>query len=190
MEGKLIIFCAPSGSGKSTIVQHLMKLDLGLEFSISATSRAPRRGEEDGREYHFMSPEKFRQLVSEEAFVEWEEVYPNQFYGTLRSELERIWSKGHMALFDIDVVGGLNLKTTYGAHALSIFVEPPSLVALEERLRQRGTDDERSLKKRLDKAAYEMSFSGRFDRILVNDQLQTCLDEAEQLVRNFMQVKG
>jgi len=189
MEGKLVIFCAPSGSGKSTIVQHLMKQDLGLEFSISASSRAPRKGELNGREYHFMSPEQFRQLVAEDAFVEWEEVYHNQYYGTLRSELDRIWSAGHLALFDIDVVGGWNLKTTYGPQALSIFVKPPSLAVLEERLRSRGSDDEASLKKRLDKAEYEMSFAGRFDHILVNDRLNSCLKEAEQLVRKFMESK-
>ena len=130
MEGKLLIFSAPSGSGKSTIVQHLNKLELGLAFSISATSREPRKGEVDGREYHFLSPDEFREKISKKEFVEWEEVYPDQYYGTLRSEVDRIWKTGHHALFDIDVVGGVNLKTTYGEKALSVFVKPPSLDVL------------------------------------------------------------
>jgi guanylate kinase len=187
MEGKLLIFCAPSGSGKSTIVQHLVQLDMGLAFSISATSREPRQGEMDGREYHFISPWEFRKRIGEGAFVEWEEVYPDQYYGTLRSEVDAIWERGQHALFDIDVMGGLKLKNTFGEHALSIFVEPPSLEVLEKRLRSRGTDDEASLKKRLGKAEYELSFAPRFDHILVNDHLETALSEAETLVRTFLE---
>lgn len=186
MDGKLLIFSAPSGAGKSTIVQHLVKLDLGLEFSISATSRAPRAGEVDGREYHFISPDQFREHIGQNAFVEWEEVYPGQFYGTLRSEVDRIWKKGHHALFDIDVVGGTNLKREFGEKALSVFVRPPSLEVLEQRLRNRGTDDNLSLEKRLGKAAYEMGYASRFDRILVNDNLKQALDEAESIVRTFL----
>ena len=145
IEGKLLIFCAPSGSGKSTIVQHLKKGMPELAFSISATSRNPRQGELDGREYHFISPELFREKIKKDEFIEWEEVYQDQYYGTLKSEVDRIWSKGQHALFDIDVLGGQNLKKEYGDKALSIFVKPPSLAILEERLRSRGTDDEESL---------------------------------------------
>ncbi|MFH0757414.1 MAG: guanylate kinase [Bacteroidota bacterium] len=186
MRGRLIIFSAPSGSGKSTIVQHLVKLDLGLAFSISATSREPRKGEVDGREYHFISPEQFRSKIEDDAFIEWEEVYPDQYYGTLRSEIERIWKNGQHALFDIDVLGGLNLKTSYGDMALAVFVKPPSLEILEKRLRERGSDDEKSLAKRLGKAAYEIEFAPKFDLILVNDSLKTTLTEAETIVRNFL----
>lgn len=186
MEGKLFIFSAPSGSGKSTIVQHLMKLDLGLAFSISATSRQPREGEVHGREYYFISPEKFQQQIREHAFIEWEEVYPGQYYGTLRSELDRIWNKGQHALFDIDVVGGLNLKNEFGKKACAVFVEPPSLAVLENRLRKRGTDNEKALQKRLGKAEFEMRFAPRFDHVLINDSLEKALEEAETLVRNFL----
>ena len=137
MEGKLFIFSAPSGSGKSTIVQHLMTLKLGLAFSISATSRNPREGEIDGREYHFISPWNFRKKIDNNEFLEWEEVYPGQYYGTLRSEVDRIWNLGQHAIFDIDVVGGINLKREFGNKACAIFVKPPSLEVLEQRLRSR-----------------------------------------------------
>ena len=186
MEGKLFIFSAPSGAGKSTIVQHLLKRDLGLEFSISATSRAPRPGEKDGREYHFISPETFRRMIRERAFIEWEEVYPNQYYGTLFSEVEHIWKRGHHAIFDIDVAGGLNLKHMYGGRACAIFVQPPSLEVLEQRLRDRGTDDEASLQKRLGKAAFEMEYATRFDHIVVNDRLEQALKEAEKIILDFL----
>lgn len=186
MEGKLLIFCAPSGSGKSTIVQHLMKLDLPMAFSISATSRAPRKGEVHGREYYFITPDQFREKIRNHDFVEWEEVYPDQFYGTLRSELERIWKKGQHALFDIDVAGGLNLKNAFGKRALSVFIKPPSMKVLEQRLRARGTDDEPSLRKRLGKAEFEMSFAPQFDHVIVNDSLEVALAGTEALVRNFL----
>ena len=186
MGGKLLIFCAPSGSGKSTIVQHLVNLDLGLAFSISATSREPRADETDGREYHFITPDQFREKISLNEFVEWEEVYPDQFYGTLRSEVQLIWDSGKHALFDIDVVGGMNLKKEFGKSALSVFVQPPSLEVLEQRLRSRGTDSEDSLKKRLGKAEFELEFAAQFDRILVNDSLKQALIEAETLVRDFL----
>lgn len=186
MEGKLLIFCAPSGAGKSTIVQHLMKVEPTLAFSISCTSRKPRQGELNGREYHFISPEQFRELIENKEFVEWEEVYPDQFYGTLISEVERIWSEGFHALFDIDVMGGLNLKESFGEKALSIFVKPPSMEVLEERLRSRGTENEESLQKRIGKAAHELSFAPRFDRILVNDSLEKALAEAEVLLSEFL----
>ncbi len=186
MEGKLFIFSAPSGSGKSTIVQHLMKLNLGLAFSISATSRKPRVGELDGHEYHFISPELFQEKIDLKAFIEWEEVYPGQYYGTLHSEVDRIWNGGNHALFDIDVIGGLNLKKEYGSKACSIFVKPPSFKVLEQRLRSRDSDDEQALQKRLGKAEYEMQFAPRFDYILVNDFLEKAKAEAEALVKNFM----
>jgi guanylate kinase len=186
MKGKLFIFSAPSGSGKSTIVQHLMKQDLGLEFSISATSRKPRQGETDGREYHFISPDEFRRKIKEDAFIEWEEVYPNQFYGTLYSEVEHIWEKGKHAIFDIDVVGGLNLKKKFGKKACAIFVQSPSLEILEKRLRARGTDDEASLQRRLDKAQFEMEHASRFDHIIINNKLEKALDDAERIVKDFL----
>jgi len=186
MKGKLFIFSAPSGAGKSTIVQHLMKLELGLAFSISATSRAPRKGESDGKEYHFLSSEVFRKKIDHQEFLEWEEVYPGQFYGTLRSEVERIWKQGEHAVFDIDVVGGLNLKKEFGERACSIFVMPPSLEVLAQRLRSRDTDEEASLQKRLGKAEYEMTFSNSFDHIVVNDSLEHALQEAEKLVQDFL----
>jgi guanylate kinase len=186
MQGKLFIFSAPSGSGKSTIVQHLMTLDLGLSFSISATSREPRGHETNGTEYYFLTPEEFRSNIREQAFVEWEEVYPGKYYGTLKSELKRIWDMGRHALFDIDVMGGMNLKSLYGERACAIFIQPPSLEVLEQRLRLRGTEDEPSLRKRLEKAADEMQYASQFDHILVNDQLENTLDEAERLVRKFL----
>ena len=186
MQGKLLIFSAPSGAGKSTIVQHLMKQGLGLDFSVSATSREPRKDEKDGREYYFISPEKFRQLIQEDAFIEWEEVYPDQFYGTLYSEVDKIWGRGKHAIFDIDVIGGLNLKRKYGSRACAIFVQAPSPEILEERLRSRGTDDEAALQKRLGKARYEMTHASEFDHILVNDKLEQTLAEAENIVKKFL----
>lgn len=186
MSGKLFIFSAPSGSGKSTIVQHLMDRGLGLEFSISATSRKARGGELNGREYYFISPVEFRKKIDNKEFIEWEEVYPDQYYGTLKSEVDRIWSEGKSALFDIDVMGGLNLKKEFGTRALSLFVMPPSLEVLEERLRARATDDEEALKKRIGKAEYEMTFASQFDHILINDSLEDALAEAELIVKNFL----
>lgn len=186
MEGKLFIFSAPSGSGKSTIVQHLMQQKLGLAFSISATSRKPRKGEIDGKEYHFITPELFREKIANKEFLEWEEVYPGQFYGTLRSEVQRIWMGGQHAVFDIDVVGGMNLKKEFEEKACAIFVSPPSLEVLASRLRSRDTDDEASLQKRLGKVEYEMTFADNFDHIIVNDQLDLALQEAEKLVQDFI----
>jgi len=186
MQGKLIIFSAPSGAGKSTIVQHLVKQDLGLEFSISATSRKPREGELDGREYHFISPDEFRRKIKENAFIEWEEVYQDQYYGTLFSEVEGILKQGKHAIFDIDVAGGMSLKKVYGERACAIFIQPPSPEVLEKRLRSRGTDDEDSLRKRLGKAVYELNFASRFDHIVVNDSLKKALSEAEKIVREFL----
>ena len=182
----MIIFSAPSGSGKTTIVQHLLKQNLGLEFSISATSRKARAHEKDGVDYYFLSPETFRKKVQENAFLEWEEVYNDQFYGTLRSEVQRIRESGKHVVFDIDVIGGVNLKSEYGKNALAVFVRPPSLEVMEQRLRKRATDDESQLARRLGKAREELEYAGRFDHILINNNLEDALKEAEQLVRNFI----
>ncbi len=186
MSGKLVIFSAPSGAGKSTIVRHLMGRDLGLAFSISATSRQPREGELDGREYHFRTPEAFRDLIEKQAFIEWEEVYPGQYYGTLHSELERIWQEGLHAVFDIDVMGGLNLKKAFGDQACAIFIQPPSMEILEQRLRSRGSDSEASLRTRIEKAEQEMQYASQFDHIVVNDRLEDAQAEAEGHVRKFL----
>lgn len=187
MEGKVLIFSAPSGAGKSTIVGHLLKLYDNFEFSISAASRAPRGTEKDGVDYYFITADKFRELISQDAFVEHEEVYKDHFYGTLKSEVERIWSKGNVILFDVDVKGGVNLKKYFGDRALSILIIPPSLEILEKRLRGRGTDSEEDIRTRLDKAASELEFSdGKFDRNLVNDDLQTAFTDAERMVNEFL----
>ena len=187
MDGKVVIFSAPSGAGKSTIVNHLLKKFPELEFSISATSRAPRGNEQDGREYYFFSAERFRQLIAEDKFVEHEEVYPGSFYGTLKSEVERIWAKGHVIVFDIDVKGGVNVKRIFGGKALSIFIQAPSVEVLRERLIDRGTDTAEAIEKRVAKAASEMEFAaGKFDYVLVNDDLDAALAEADKVVGEFI----
>ena len=183
---KVIIFSAPSGSGKSTIVNHLLKQDLGLEFSISATSRAPRGQELHGREYYFFSEQAFREKIAAKDFLEWEEVYAGCFYGTLTSELERIWAKGHTVVFDVDVVGGVNIKKIFGDQALSIFVKAPSVEELYRRLLGRGTDAPEKIAQRVAKAEYELTFEEKFDRVIVNDRLEDALAEAEQIVRLFL----
>jgi guanylate kinase len=186
MTNKLIIFSAPSGSGKTTIVQHLLQRFPALEFSISATSRAPRGKEAHAKDYFFLTPEEFALRVQRGEFVEWEEVYPGLCYGTLKSEVERIWDKGRIILFDIDVQGGLTLKKRYGAQALSVFVRPPSLEALRQRLQRRATDNPEIIRKRLDKAAYELGFAPQFDVELVNDDLEKAKLRAEQLTAAFL----
>ena len=186
MEGKVIIFSAPSGSGKSTIINHLLKQNLGLEFSISATCRKPRGEEKNGREYYFFSLEEFKKRIENGEFLEFEEVYPGGFYGTLKSELERIWVKGNTVLFDVDVVGGLNIKKKFGDHALTIFIQPPSVEELEKRLIGRATDSIDKIKERVSKAAYEMTFAEKFDTIIVNDKLENALAEAESKVKAFL----
>ena len=183
---KVIIFSAPSGSGKSTIVSHLLGLGLGLEFSVSATSRAPRGQEQDGREYYFFSPEEFKRRIDAGEFLEWEEVYAGCYYGTLRSELERIWAKGHTVVFDVDVVGGTNIKRIFGERALAVFVQAPSVEELRRRLEGRGTDAPEKIEQRLAKAEYEMTFRDRFDVVVVNDDLRTALADAEREVRTFL----
>ena len=187
MNNKVIIFSAPSGAGKSTIVNHLLAKYPELEFSISATSRAPRGQEQHGKEYYFFSADEFRQMIAEDKFVEYEEVYAGSFYGTLRSEVERIWAKGHTIIFDIDVQGGVNLKRIFGEQALSIFIQAPSVEILRERLIGRGTDTMEAIEKRVAKAASEMEFAaGKFDYTLINDDLQTALAEAEEVVGGFL----
>ena len=186
MSGKVIIFSAPSGAGKSTIVNHMLGLYPELEFSISATSRAPRGSEQDGIEYYFFTADKFREMVAADMFIEHEEVYPGSFYGTLKSEVERIWAKGHTIVFDIDVQGGMNLKRIFGDRALSVFIQAPSVEILRERLIGRGTDSEEAIEKRVAKAAEEISFSDRFDYILVNDDLSKAFEEAERVIGNFL----
>lgn len=187
MSNKVVIFSAPSGAGKSTIVNHLLGLHPELEFSISATSRAPRGQEQHGVEYYFYSADEFRKMIAQERFVEYEEVYSGSFYGTLKSEVERIWAKGHTIIFDIDVQGGVNLKRIFGEQALSVFIQAPSVEVLRERLIGRGTDTEEAIAKRVAKAASEMEFAaGKFDYTLINDDLQTALAEAERVVGGFL----
>lgn len=184
--GKVIIFSAPSGSGKSTIVNHLLTQDLGLEFSVSATSRRPRGEEQNGREYYFFSRDEFEQKIGNGEFLEWEEVYPGCFYGTLLSEIDRIWQKGRTVVFDVDVIGGINIKKKFGKDALSIFIQAPSVEELRSRLVGRATDSPEKIEQRISKAEYEMSFASQFDTILVNGQLETALSEAEKTVREFL----
>ena len=185
-KGKCVIFSAPSGAGKTTIVHHLLAQNIGLEFSVSACSRDPRPNEIDGKDYYFLGVEKFKYKIKEDAFVEWEEVYKDNFYGTLKSEVERIWRNGHSVIFDVDVIGGLNLKKIFGENALAVFVEPPSVEELENRLRGRSTETEDKITQRLAKAREEISFSDQFDSILINDTLDTACAEAEILVKNFL----
>ncbi len=184
--GKCVIFSAPSGAGKTTIVHHLLGQNLGLEFSISACSRDPRGAEVDGRDYYFLGIEGFKQKIEEGAFAEWEEVYPNNFYGTLKSELERIWSNGKTVIFDVDVVGGLNLKKFIGENALAVFVQPPSYEILVQRLTDRSTESEEKINMRLAKAMQELSQADKFDYILLNDDLHKACAEARKVVERFL----
>lgn len=185
-KGKCVIFSAPSGAGKTTIVQHLLKQNLGLEFSISACSRKPRSTETRGKDYYYFSIEEFKQKIQNGEFVEWEEVYQNMFYGTLKSEVERIWTNGNAVIFDVDVIGGLNLKKQFQNQALAVFVNPPSVEALEERLRFRSTESEEKLQVRLGKARQEMGKAKDFDYILNNFDLEKACDEAEKVVKDFL----
>lgn len=188
MEGKLILFSAPSGAGKTTIVKHLLaKYPEKIAFSISASTREPREGEVDGQDYYFVTKEDFLHRVAHHEFVEFEEVYTGTFYGTLRSEIERIWSTGKAVIFDLDVIGGLRLKSKFGEKALAIFVKPPSLDVLMDRLRGRGTDSEEKLKERIAKADKELGYSQQFDVLLNNDDLETACAEAAQLIEDFLE---
>jgi guanylate kinase len=185
-EGKLVIFSAPSGAGKTTIVQHLLRQMPELEFSISATTRQPRGDEQDGKDYYFISLPEFTHRIAKKQFVEFEEVYTGTFYGTLRTEIERIWAKGKTVIFDIDVEGGMHLKRKYGEQALAIFVQPPSLEVLIERLTGRGTDSSEKLQERFAKAEKELNYAPQFDIILKNYDLETACKEAKELVANFI----
>ncbi len=184
--GKIFIFSAPSGSGKSTIINHLLSKGYNLEFSISATSRAPRGTEKNGVEYYFLSPEEFRQKISNDEFIEYEEVYQDCFYGTLKSEVQRIADNGNNIVLDIDVKGATNVKKMFGEKALSIFIAPPSIEALRERLVNRKTDTPEAIEKRVAKASYEMTFAKNFDVVIVNDNLDTAQKNAEEVTNQFL----
>lgn len=184
--GKCIIVSAPSGAGKTTIVKALLASFPQLSFSISACSRTPRPNELDRKDYHFLSLEKFQQTIQEDGFIEWEEVYTNAYYGTLKSEIERIWNQGKIVIFDVDVVGGINLKNFFGTNALSVFIQPPNEKALEERLRCRNTEAEEKIQQRLQKSKIELGRADEFDVVLVNDVLSNTIEQAEKIVTNFI----
>ena len=186
MAGKLIIFSAPSGAGKSTLIQYLLGQGFDMEFSISATSRAPRGTEQHGVEYYFLSADEFCQKIANQEFLEYEEVYSGCFYGTLRSEVDRITAKGKNIVFDVDVVGGVNIKEFYGDRALSLFIAPPSIEELEKRLIGRGTDTPEMIAKRIGKAEQELSFAPKFDKIVVNNDLEIAKLEATNAIRDFL----
>ena len=184
---RLIIFTAPSGAGKTTIVKHLLSHFSELAFSVSAATRKRRAHEKDGQDYYFISSPLFKSLIEKDAFVEWEEVYEDQFYGTLRAELYRLWALGKVIIFDIDVIGALNLKRAYPESSVAVFVEPPSTQALKDRLKSRNTEDEKSLNKRISKAEKELKFKNQFDHILLNDDLEIALKDAETLISAFLE---
>lgn len=186
MAGKLVIFSAPSGSGKSTIINFLLKQGLDLHFSISATSREPRGSEKHGVEYYFLSPEEFKSKIAANEFLEYEEVYTNKYYGTLKSEVERLLTNGNNVVFDVDVVGGCNIKQYYGDRALSLFIQPPGIEVLRSRLEGRGTDSPEVIESRLAKATYEMTFAPKFDRVIINDEIETAKAETLQVIRAFL----
>lgn len=185
-KGKLIILSAPSGAGKTTLVKHLLEINPDLSFSISCTTRAQRASENNGKDYYFISVDEFQNRIKNNEFVEWEEVYPHHFYGTLQKEIERIWAENKHVVFDIDVQGGMNLKKQFGAQALSIFIQPPNLNELGKRLENRNTDSPEKLKMRIDKAQEEMSFAQDFDKILINDDLNQAKNELKSLVEDFL----
>ncbi len=184
--GKLIIFSAPSGSGKSTIINYLLKQHLNLAFSISATSRAPRGTEQHGVEYFFLTPDEFRRRIAAGDFLEYEEVYPDRFYGTLKEQVERQLADGQNVVFDVDVVGGCNIKKFYGERALSVFIQPPSVEELRKRLVGRGTDAPEVIESRIAKAEYELGFASKFDTVIVNDDLETAQAEALKVIQDFL----
>ncbi len=186
MEGKLFIFSAPSGSGKTTIVRNLLEKKLGLEFSISATCRPKRENEIHGNDYHFLSVEDFKNKIENDEFVEWEEVYDDRFYGTLKSEVQRIWDEGKHVIFDVDVVGGINIKKKYPEKALSIFVMPPSVEELEKRLINRSTDSAEDIETRIKKANEELAYADQFDIIIINDKLEDAIEESEAAIKKFI----
>jgi guanylate kinase len=185
-KGKVVIFCAPSGSGKTTIVRHLLSINPNLMFSVSACTRKQREGEVNGKDYYFLSQEEFKKRIWQGDFLEHEEVYGGNFYGTLKSEIDRIWQLGKVVLFDVDVVGGLNIKEYFGTQALAIFVKPPSVEVLEQRLRFRSTETEETLKMRVGKAVKELAFEEKFEKTILNNELSKALQEAEDLVNEFL----
>ena len=187
--GKLIVISAPSGAGKTSIVHQLLKDISVLSFSISASSREKRENEVHGKDYYFLGAEGFHKKIEEDAFLEWEQVYENQYYGTLRSEIERIWSEGKTVIFDVDVVGGLNIKKQYPKECLSIFIMPPSLEVLAERLIDRGSDSDESIKQRLDKAEQEISKNKLFDNIILNNNFKIACEQTNQVITNFINQK-
>jgi len=186
MSNKVVIFSAPSGSGKSTVVNHILKLHPEMEFSVSATSRPPRGTEKDGVEYYFLDVDDFRSRIAAGAFVEYEQVYAGRYYGTLKSEVERIWSEGHVIIFDVDVKGGVNLKKYFGDAALSVFIKAPSIEVLRQRLINRNTDTPEAIEERVAKAAEELTYEDKFDYVLVNDDLATAFADAERVVDEFL----
>ena len=188
--GKLIIFSAPSGSGKSTIINYLLTQNLNLAFSISATSRPPRGTEQNGVEYFFLSPEEFKQRIANDEFLEYEEVYENRFYGTLKAQVEKQLAAGQNVVFDVDVVGGCNIKKFYGERALSLFIQPPSIKELRKRLTNRGTDSAEVIENRLAKASYELGFATKFDEVIVNDNLEKAEEKALHLIQTFLKKKA
>jgi guanylate kinase len=188
-QGRIVIFSAPSGSGKSTLINYLLTQMDCFEFSISATSRSPRGTEVNGKEYYFLTPEEFKQKIEQDEFLEWEEVYKDRFYGTLKSEVDRIFKDGKVVLFDVDVIGGLNIKKYYGESALAVFIQPPGIEELRYRLNSRATDSQDVINSRIEKAEYELSFAPRFDKIIINDNLQTAQQEVLSIVTNFLKEK-
>jgi len=187
MKGKLVIISAPSGAGKSTMIRHLLDRGINLEFSISATTRAPRGREKNGNEYYFLSVNDFRERVENGDFIEWEEVYKDQLYGTLKSEINRIWSHGNHVLFDVDVKGGINLKDIFKHDAISIFIMPPSIDELEKRLQRRATDNPEKIKMRVAKAEEEMKLANQFDNIVINERLEQAENDVYRIVKSFIE---
>lgn len=186
MTGKLVIVSAPSGAGKTTIVKHLLKSDLNLSFSVSATTRSPRTGETDGEDYYFLSVEEFRRRIRNDEFIEWEEVYKDHLYGTLKSEIERIWEMGRDVIFDVDAMGGINLKKKFGVRSISLFIMPPSVSELETRLVIRGKDNPEKIKMRVEKAGAEMKLANQFDFVIINGELDKAISETLAIVSSFL----
>jgi len=186
MNKKIIVISAPSGAGKTTLIRQLLSQRTDIEFSISACSRPAREGEQNGFDYYFLSTSEFKAKIDNNEFIEWEEVYPGSFYGTLRSELDRIWNKGHHVIFDLDVVGGMNIKKLFSETALSIFIMPPSVEVLEQRIRKRQSDSEEQIRKRIEKAGWEMQFAKNFDVVIVNNDISIAHIELAGIVSNFL----
>ncbi len=189
-KNKMIIFCAPSGTGKTTIIKTILPYFPEISFSVSATSRHPREGEQYGKDYYFLSTEEFEKKIDNDEFIEWEEVYSGNYYGTLRSELNRIWADKKQVIFDVDVLGGINIKKQYPSNSLAIFFMPPSLDSLRKRLEGRGTETHESIQKRIDRASYEMGFSDQFDKIIVNDNLEKAIKDTKRIIAEFLEIRS